>query len=170
MQFSIISYALTLITTSLLALAAPAIPAGVVPAVVLPAGINLSNATAGYNATHGLAYNKELHGPLTQRDLVARQSYSGDATFFYPGLGACEGTNNQWEHVVALNAPRAVAMEQQSKLLAHNHDRRIWQAVKAAIVDMCPGCGWGSLDMSPALFQQFTSLDTGRFHITWWFS
>ncbi|EUC55970.1 vegetative incompatibility protein HET-E-1, putative, partial [Rhizoctonia solani AG-3 Rhs1AP] len=164
MQFSIISFALTLITTSLLALAAPAIPAGVVPAAVFPAGINLSNATAGYNATHGLAYNKELHGPLTQRDLVARQSYSGDATFFYPGLGACEGTNNQWEHVVALNAPQ------------WNNKANCWRTitidaygkqVKAAIVDMCPGCGWGSLDMSPALFQQFTSLDTGRFHITW---
>ncbi|KAH7317504.1 RlpA-like double-psi beta-barrel-protein domain-containing protein-containing protein [Rhizoctonia solani] len=168
MQLSLISFVLTLLTTSLLALAAPAAPAApaaaLVPAAVLPAGVHLYNATAGYNATHGLPYNKEVHGPLTAHDLAARQAYTGDATYFYPGLGACGGTNNQYEHVVALNAPQ------------WNNKGNCWRTVtiqaygkqvKAGIVDLCPGCGWGSLDMSPALFQQFTGLGTGRFQITW---
>jgi hypothetical protein len=96
MKFSIVSAAFTLLTTSLLALAAPAtpnvnaaaLPAGFRPAVAPPAGVQLFNATAGYNATHGLPYDKTLHGPPTKRDLMARQAYSGDATYFYPGLGA----------------------------------------------------------------------------------
>ncbi|KDN36823.1 hypothetical protein RSAG8_10605, partial [Rhizoctonia solani AG-8 WAC10335] len=104
--FSILSIFFTCLTTSLLALAAPAIPTGLVPNVAPPVGVKLYNATAGYNATHGLPYDKNVHGPLTQRDLQVRQAYTGDATFFYPGLGACEGTNTQWEDVVALNAPQ----------------------------------------------------------------
>ncbi|KEP52019.1 putative riboflavin-aldehyde forming enzyme [Rhizoctonia solani 123E] len=161
MQFSILSIVLTFLTTSFLALAAPAITTGFVPPVVLPGGVKLYNATAGYNATHGLPYDKNAHGPLTQRDLQARQAYSGDATFFYPGLGA------QWEDVVALNAPqwsgggncwRTVIIQAYGK------------QIPAAVVDLCPECGWGSLDMSPSLFQKFASLDVGRFGITWWFA
>ncbi|KAF8599858.1 hypothetical protein BDV93DRAFT_428045, partial [Ceratobasidium sp. AG-I] len=91
-------------------------------------------------------------------------AYSGDATYFYPGLGACGGTNTQYEYVVALDAP------------LWNNGANCWRGitiqaygkqVNAAIVDLCPGCGYGSLDLAPALFQQFTSLDTGRFGITW---
>ncbi|EUC56521.1 hypothetical protein RSOL_183880, partial [Rhizoctonia solani AG-3 Rhs1AP] len=75
MHFHFFSLALTLLTTSLLALAAPAYPtpSGLIPAVAPPAGVKLYNATAGYNATHGLPYDKSLHGPLTKRDLQARQ-------------------------------------------------------------------------------------------------
>ncbi|GAB1524857.1 hypothetical protein RhiTH_008013 [Rhizoctonia solani] len=173
MHFSFLSVFLTLLTTSLFAVAAPATPAtpaasaALVPALAPPVGAKLYNATAGYNATHGLPYDKNLHGPLTERDLKARQAFTGDATWFYPGLGACGGTNNQWEHVVALNAPQ------------WNGGGNCWRSitiqaygkqVPAAIVDQCPGCAWGSLDLAPALFQQFTGLDTGRFQITWWFN
>ncbi|CEL59075.1 hypothetical protein RSOLAG1IB_09062 [Rhizoctonia solani AG-1 IB] len=112
MHFSLFSIAISLLAPSLLALAAPAVTAAtaataaLVPAYTPPVGVKLYNATAGYNATHGLPYKTNVHGPLTQRDLKARQAYSGDATWFYPGLGACGGTNNQWEHVVALNSPQ----------------------------------------------------------------
>ncbi|CEL59080.1 hypothetical protein RSOLAG1IB_09067 [Rhizoctonia solani AG-1 IB] len=106
MQFSFVSIAISLLASSLFALAAPAAPAALVPAHTPPVGVKLYNATAGYNATHGLPYKTNVHGPLTQRDLKPRQAYSGDATWFYPGLGACGGTNNQWEHVVALNSPQ----------------------------------------------------------------
>ncbi|KAH7308259.1 hypothetical protein B0J17DRAFT_725251 [Rhizoctonia solani] len=191
MHFPIISFTLTLLTTSSLVFAAPAAPAApaaaLVPAAVLPVGVHLYNATAGYNATHGLPYNKEVHGPLTARDLAARQAYTGDATYFYPGLGACSGTNNQYEHVVALNAPvsslsgSTTMHESELGVCSQqwNNKGNCWRTVtiqaygkqvKAGIVDLCPGCGWGSLDMSPALFQQFTGLGTGRFQITWWFS
>ncbi|CCO33209.1 hypothetical protein BN14_07282 [Rhizoctonia solani AG-1 IB] len=167
MQFSFVSIAISLLASSLFALAAPAAPAALVPAHTPPVGVKLYNATAGYNATHGLPYKTNVHGPLTQRDLKPRQAYSGDATWFYPGLGACGGTNNQWEHVVALNSPQ------------WNNGANCWRSitiqangkqVPAAIVDLCPECAWGSLDLAPALFQQFASLDAGRIGITWWFN
>ncbi|KAF8602119.1 hypothetical protein BDV93DRAFT_545520 [Ceratobasidium sp. AG-I] len=120
--------------------------------------VQIFNATAGYNATHAHLASRS--------DLAARQAYSGQATWFYPGLGACGGTNTQYEHVVALDAP------------LWNNGANCWrgitiqaygQQVDAAIVDLCPGCGYGDLDMAPALFEAFTGLDTGVFQMTWWY-
>ncbi len=34
----------------------------------------------------------------------------------------------------------------------------------------CPGCPYGGLDMSYALFQVFDSLDTGVSSVTWWYN
>ncbi|EUC56528.1 riboflavin-aldehyde forming enzyme, putative [Rhizoctonia solani AG-3 Rhs1AP] len=164
MYFPSISIVLTFITAPFLVLASPAIPVPLVPAVAPPAGVKLYNATAGYNAAHGLPYDKNLHGPLSQRDLQARQAFTGDATYYHAGLGACGGTNGDWEYVVALNAPqwnngancyRGITVQAYGKQF------------NAAIVDLCPGCGYGSLDLTPSLFQAFTSLDVGRFGVTW---
>ncbi|CAD6590259.1 MAG: hypothetical protein TREMPRED_005663 [Tremellales sp. Tagirdzhanova-0007] len=37
------------------------------------------------------------------------------------------------------------------------------------ILDECPTCDWGGLDMSPFLFQRFASESVGVLSITWWF-
>lgn len=41
------------------------------------------------------------------------------------------------------------------------------KSVGATIVDMCPGCAYGSLDMSPALFKEFADESVGTFQMTW---
>jgi len=35
------------------------------------------------------------------------------------------------------------------------------------VVDECPDCSDGSIDMSPSLFQKMGSLDTGVLPVTW---
>jgi expansin (peptidoglycan-binding protein) len=37
----------------------------------------------------------------------------------------------------------------------------------ATIMDLCPGCAYGDLDMSPSLFQNFADPDVGTFAMTW---
>lgn len=39
----------------------------------------------------------------------------------------------------------------------------------AMVRDTCPSCQPGDLDMSPALFQHFKSLDAGTFNMSWYF-
>ena len=39
--------------------------------------------------------------------------------------------------------------------------------VDATVVDLCPGCASGSIDLSPGAFQQLASLDAGRIQVTW---
>jgi expansin (peptidoglycan-binding protein) len=37
------------------------------------------------------------------------------------------------------------------------------------VLDECPTCAYGSLDLSPGLFQSFANTDAGTVQITWWF-
>ena len=39
--------------------------------------------------------------------------------------------------------------------------------VDATVVDLCPGCASGSIDLSPAAFEKLTSLGTGRIQVSW---
>ncbi|KAB5587383.1 hypothetical protein CTheo_9181 [Ceratobasidium theobromae] len=153
MKFTTVSATFALLSTSVLALVAP--PAAravtttrlqttatasprvppVVPAAAPPAGAKVFKATAGYNATHGLPYDKSPRVPTTKRDLVARQSYSGQATWFYPGLGACGGENSEYEYVVALDAP---LWEDGANCWRGITIQAYGQQVNAAIVDL----GW----------------------------
>ena len=42
------------------------------------------------------------------------------------------------------------------------------KTVNVQVVDTRPGCAPGSVDLSPAAFQQLASLDVGRLHgISW---
>jgi hypothetical protein len=41
------------------------------------------------------------------------------------------------------------------------------RTVQATVEDTCPGCGQGSIDLTPAAFQQLASLDAGRIQVTW---
>lgn len=37
----------------------------------------------------------------------------------------------------------------------------------ATIMDECPSCNYGDLDMSPSLFNQFANPDDGIFQMNW---
>ena len=44
------------------------------------------------------------------------------------------------------------------------------RSVVATVVDLCPGCGSGSIDLSPAAFSQLSDLSVGRLHgVNWTF-
>lgn len=101
---------------------------------------------------------------------INKRHFDGQATFFDVGLGACGWTNADSDFIVALNSPQ---YSQQSHcgewVLILNQQKGIWQA--AQVVDECPGCAEGSLDMSPALFSALNAGDMGEgvFPIGWHF-
>lgn len=37
------------------------------------------------------------------------------------------------------------------------------------IMDECPTCDWGGLDLSPALFRRFADEGAGVINVNWWF-
>lgn len=114
---------------------------------------------------------------LEKRELVKRQSFSGQATYYdvTPNAGACGDWMQNSDYVVALNSPQlnAYGGYQNGKPTSCYKSITIsalGQQHGAVIKDECPTCGWGSLDLSPSLFQSFTGLDAGVFPITWWFN
>jgi expansin (peptidoglycan-binding protein) len=93
---------------------------------------------------------------------------SGDATYYAVGLGACGWTNTDSENVVAINAPQWEAGKHCGQWVTITGAAG---TAKAKVVDLCPGCASGDLDMSPVLFEAtIGSKDIGRAKMEWSFT
>ena len=102
-----------------------------------------------------------------ERDLAKRQSFSGRATFYDVGLGACGGYNVASDFIVALNSPQyggGYPGPNCGRQLSISYGGK---TATATVRDQCPGCGYGDLDMSRGLFNYFASEDVGVFHMSW---
>ncbi|KAI1142001.1 RlpA-like double-psi beta-barrel-protein domain-containing protein-containing protein [Hypoxylon sp. FL0543] len=88
-------------------------------------------------------------------------AYSGDMTYYTPGLGACGITNSESDAVVAMS-PAQYGHCGQSIKISYNG-----KTATAKVVDKCPGCAGNSIDVSPTIFQQLADLSLGRVQVTW---
>ncbi|KAI8379645.1 RlpA-like double-psi beta-barrel-protein domain-containing protein-containing protein [Radiomyces spectabilis] len=96
----------------------------------------------------------------------------GDGTYYDPGVGltACGGLFTAQEMVVALNKI------DYGQYVNPNDSPVCGQCIivtgplgsaKATIQDQCPGCGRGSLDLSPAVFGEVGDFTEGRIPVSW---
>ncbi|KAF9437785.1 hypothetical protein BGZ76_011104 [Entomortierella beljakovae] len=106
---------------------------------------------------------------------------SGNATFYDPTVknslgefqqGACEFEyiNSVYDMVVALNKPDFGNFPRTSKSPGCGQCLQVYGpngTVQVQIVDMCPGCKSGSLDLTPGAFAKIAHHDKGRVPITW---
>jgi hypothetical protein len=106
-----------------------------------------------------IATKQSLAAPLN-----ARGQFSGQATYYAVGLGACGHPNSDDEHVVAMNAPQFSGSCGKRITICTSE-----KCASAIVVDECPGCDRGDLDMSPSLFKIFNDLDVGVFQMSWSF-
>ncbi|KAI1212591.1 barwin-like endoglucanase [Annulohypoxylon truncatum] len=97
-------------------------------------------------------------------------AYSGDMTYYTPGLGACGKYNTESDHIVAL-APAQYGYDANpnnaavcGKTIKISYGGK---TATATVVDKCPECASGSIDVSPAVFKELASLDKGRVKVTW---
>ncbi|KAL7621092.1 hypothetical protein AAE478_008405 [Parahypoxylon ruwenzoriense] len=110
---------------------------------------------------------------LTLSALPSILAYSGDMTYYTPGLGACGKYNKESDRIVAL-APQQYGYDANpnnakvcgKKISIHYQGK----TATATVVDKCPGCASGSIDVSPAVFRQLASLDKGRVKVSWGFA
>ncbi|KAI1137525.1 RlpA-like double-psi beta-barrel-protein domain-containing protein-containing protein [Hypoxylon sp. FL0543] len=92
-------------------------------------------------------------------------AFSGDITYYTPGLGSCGETNSDSDKVVALSPsqfeldPKACGKTIQ--ITAGN------KTSTAKVVDKCPSCASGSIDVSSTVFQDIAPLTVGRTHVEW---
>ncbi|KAI1100880.1 RlpA-like double-psi beta-barrel-protein domain-containing protein-containing protein [Jackrogersella minutella] len=97
-------------------------------------------------------------------------AYSGDMTYYAPGLGACGKQNSDADHIVALATAQYGNDANPNKAKVCGRKINIHYGGKTAtatVVDKCPSCASGSIDVSPAVFKQLASLDKGRVKVTW---
>lgn len=80
------------------------------------------------------------------------------------GLGACGWTNGDNDAVVALSPSQYNNGANCGKWITIHGNGK---TTAARVVDLCPGCGSGSIDVAPAIFDDIASLDVGRTSVTW---
>ncbi|CDH49631.1 predicted protein [Lichtheimia corymbifera JMRC:FSU:9682] len=109
-----------------------------------------------------------LAAPIEKRG----KKFKGEATFYTPALGSCGIESTEKDMIAALNAP------QMGSSGNPNSNKNCGKKVKVKgpkgsvtvkIVDTCPGCAKGDLDLSPKAFSRIANLDDGRVSITWSF-
>ncbi|KDN51447.1 hypothetical protein K437DRAFT_267112 [Tilletiaria anomala UBC 951] len=119
------------------------------------------------------AMGSVLAAPIPASDVqLEKRSYSGRATYYNVGKGACGWRNSNSQHVAALNRSQYGNVNAKSSWCGKTieiKNKRNGKVVSARIVDACPDCKHGSLDLSPSLFSQLNNgnMDDGVFPISW---
>ncbi|KAK9763683.1 hypothetical protein K7432_009425 [Basidiobolus ranarum] len=124
--------------------------------------------------------NQTNYGPTTSSTSSSAKptspagggGYSGDGTYYSPSVGtsACGTTSADTELVAAINAPQWGASANPNNSPSCGKCAKVTGpngTVTVKIVDKCPSCAYGSLDLSPTAFSKIASLDAGRVQITW---
>ncbi|GAA6025434.1 hypothetical protein JCM11491_004309 [Sporobolomyces phaffii] len=100
--------------------------------------------------------------------LVKRGGYNGRATFFDPGLGACGTYSSSSDFMVAMNEAQYGDLGAVSpwcfQTISISYGGKTAQA---QVLDACPGCPYGGLDMSPSLFKYFADESVGVIYVSW---
>ncbi|KAI0856456.1 RlpA-like double-psi beta-barrel-protein domain-containing protein-containing protein [Xylaria cubensis] len=112
------------------------------------------------------AAGSALATPLCSNNSVAMrsQSYTGDITYYQPGLGACGETNSDSDAVVAMSPSQYTGNCGKSITITKDG-----KTAKAKVVDKCPACASGSIDVSSTVFQSLVDLSVGRTTVSWSF-
>lgn len=99
--------------------------------------------------------------------------YSGDLTYYNPGLGSCGITSTDSDMICAVSHVLFDAASTGSNPNANPlcglelRLRRGESSVDVKIVDRCVGCKAKDLDVSPAVFQKLADMDLGRVTVEW---
>ncbi|KAJ7055538.1 expansin family protein [Mycena amicta] len=101
---------------------------------------------------------------------IAKGPYSGDATYYDPGLGACGHTNSGSQLIVAVSHkifdsfPGANPTNPNKNPICGKKLKATYgsKSITLSVADRCPGCAAGDLDMTRAGFGVLASLDKGR--------
>lgn len=131
---------------------------------VLPGSMAFADANLHARSRARPIFKKD-HGGLTKR-----QTYSGRATFYDVGLGACGGYNVASDWIVAQNSAQfggGYPGPNCGKSITISYGGK---TAVATIQDECPTCGYGDLDFSRGLFDYFASESLGQFQMSWWYN
>lgn len=106
------------------------------------------------------------------------ETYTGDLTFYAPGLGACGIDSGENDAVVAVSHLTFDAVQKGSnpnsnplcgkKIRAQRvNEEGKTVSIDVTVVDRCTGCKPTDIDVSPAMFKKMAHPDLGRVRTTW---
>ncbi|KAH9065085.1 RlpA-like double-psi beta-barrel-protein domain-containing protein-containing protein [Lactarius deliciosus] len=116
----------------------------------------------------GRSHEKRSPGSIQRRHTthLAKRFANARFTYYVDGTGACGHFNQPSDFIVALNADQYGSGGNCGKTITITYGGKSTQAV---IMDRCPGCPFGGLDLSQGLFSFFASTDLGTIYGEWVF-
>ncbi|KAL9936875.1 hypothetical protein V8E36_004110 [Tilletia maclaganii] len=99
--------------------------------------------------------------------LSRRRKYDGKGTYYRVGMGACGWHNDSNQYVAAISQAQYRGGQHCGKRARVCHGSH---CVNVKLVDECPGCNYGSLDLSPAAFRALAPMKIGVIDISWSFA
>ncbi|POW05156.1 hypothetical protein PSTT_09903 [Puccinia striiformis] len=97
------------------------------------------------------------HGHKAARSSGA---FHGTATWFRPNVGACGEKSSEADYMIAMNTP-----QYNSGGPCHQNvvirNKKNGKRVVAKVLDECPSCRFGDLDLSPSAFKALGKLEDG---------
>lgn len=103
-------------------------------------------------------------------DSSSSGSHSGRGTWYTPDLGSCGQTNSADDMVVAINYIDMANGANSNKNPKCGKKIKVsyqGKSTEATIVDTCPSCAKGALDLAPKVFEALADLDVGVITVTW---
>lgn len=97
-----------------------------------------------------------------------RTTHSGKGTWFEVGTGACGYTDSDSDPIVAISA-QIYGSGSNCDQWIHITNTDNGYSAYGRTRDECESCSSTSLDMSPGLFEELSTLDTGEIPISWHF-
>ncbi|KAK5715469.1 hypothetical protein LTR15_010113 [Elasticomyces elasticus] len=101
-------------------------------------------------------------------------TYTGDITYYTPGLGSCGWTNTEDEAIVAIpHGMMENGINPNLNPLCGQYITISYAGAthKAKIVDTCGGCDGQAIDLTQTLFDAVAPSGDGRVHgVEWWFN
>ncbi|KAF2771227.1 hypothetical protein EJ03DRAFT_269036 [Teratosphaeria nubilosa] len=107
----------------------------------------------------------------------AGTSYTGDITYYTPGMGACGITSTDGDPIVAIAESMFDSYSSEAGGNPNNNpvcNKKIsitgtdGSQYSATVVDRCTGCDESSIDLSPSLFSTVAPDGDGRVHNIKW--
>ncbi|GAA5853114.1 hypothetical protein JCM9279_000862 [Rhodotorula babjevae] len=110
----------------------------------------------------------DSHGDGAELHSLSKRGFNGRATFFEPGLGACGTYSGAGDFMVAMNQAQYGDLGAVSSWCFQTITITYGgKTANAQVLDACPGCPYGGLDMSPALFRHFADESVGVIYMSW---
>jgi len=140
---------------------------------LLPAALLLASATPALSSTDGVRAppnNKRVHRNIARSfseksDLKKREN-GVPGTYYDVTTGevACGGRYQPSDATVAMNTRDFAGGSACHKQITIHYNGK---SEVATIVDLCPTCGGGGIDMTQGLFERFASISVGELHLDW---
>jgi hypothetical protein len=128
--------------------------------------------TAGQHGLEGRVHKgiaRRAPSPSNETSVLQKRYEYNNArwTFFDDGLGACGDWNVASDFIVALNTPQygyGSPGPQCFKMITMSYNGK---TTTAQIMDECPSCSYGELDLSRGLFDYFADESLGEIYGSW---